>query len=228
MKPCSIMKRRTDASALLRATKRARRLVGDQVDVALAVLLLGVGETVELVGQRAQALGEEAQPLHVDRQLAGLGLEQRPLGADDVAEVEVLERRVVLGADRVDADAQLDAAGGVLQRREAGLAHDALEHQAAGGGHRDRLRLEGVVVEVAVLASELGGAVPGLEVVREGDAAGAEGGELFAALGDEGVVFERERFGGHGGPERPRILRTASARPATIRPSAAGIATLAS
>jgi hypothetical protein len=38
---------------------RARVLVGDQVDVALAVLLLLVGHAVELVGQRAQALGQQ-------------------------------------------------------------------------------------------------------------------------------------------------------------------------
>jgi hypothetical protein len=41
---------------------------------------------------------------------------------------------------------------------------------------------------VAVLADELGGAVPGLEVVREGGATRAEGGEFFAALGDQRVV----------------------------------------
>ena len=95
---------------------RPRGLVGDQVDVALPILLLGVGDAVELVGQRPQALGEQAQALDLDRQLAGLGLEERALGADDVAEVEVLERRVGLVADRVDADAQLDPAGRVLQR----------------------------------------------------------------------------------------------------------------
>ena len=102
MKPCSTMKRRIDESALLRATKRARaRLVGDQVDVALPVLLLRVGDAVELVGQRAQALGQQAQPLDPDRQLAGARLEQRAFGADDVAEVEVLERVVGVVAERV-------------------------------------------------------------------------------------------------------------------------------
>jgi hypothetical protein len=38
----------------------ARLLVDDQVDIALAVLLLGVGQAVELVGQRAQRLGQQA------------------------------------------------------------------------------------------------------------------------------------------------------------------------
>jgi hypothetical protein len=75
---------------------RPRVVVGDQVLVAMAILLLGVGDAVELVGQRPQALGEEAQALDLDRQLAGLGLEERALGADDVAEVELLE--VVVGS----------------------------------------------------------------------------------------------------------------------------------
>ena len=44
-----------------REEARARVLVGDQVDVALPVLLLLIGHAVELVGQRAQALGEQAQ-----------------------------------------------------------------------------------------------------------------------------------------------------------------------
>jgi hypothetical protein len=170
---------------------RARRLVGDEVDVALAVLLLGVGEAVELVGQWPEALRQQPQPRDLDRQLAGPGLEQRPLGADDVAEVELLELRVRLVADGVDGDAQLDPAGRILQRREARLAHHALEHQATGDRDGDRLRLERGVVEMAVAARELAGAVLGLEVVRERDAAGADRGELVAPLGDERVVVAR-------------------------------------
>src|SRR6218665_2277648 len=40
----------------------ARLGVGDQVDIALAVLLFLVGQAMELVGQRAQALGQQPQP----------------------------------------------------------------------------------------------------------------------------------------------------------------------
>ena len=57
----------------------ARFLVGDQVHIALAVLLLLVGQAVELLRQRAQRLGQQAQPGYADRQLAGFGLEQRAL-----------------------------------------------------------------------------------------------------------------------------------------------------
>ena len=45
-----------------RSTKTSRACrVGDQVDVALAVALLLVGQAVELVRQRPQRLGEQAQ-----------------------------------------------------------------------------------------------------------------------------------------------------------------------
>ena len=180
-----------------RCEARARGLVGDEVDVALPVLVFGAGQAVELVGQGAQALGEEPQRLHLHRQLAGLGLEEQPFGADDVAEVEMLEKAIRLLADRVDADAQLEAPRGVLERREARLAHDALEHQPPRHGHGDPLRLEGLVVEMAVLARELGGAVLRLEVVGKGDAAGADRGELLAALGKQRVLVGRF-VGGHG------------------------------
>jgi hypothetical protein len=66
-------------------------LVGHQVDVALAVFLLLVGHAVELVRQRAQALGQQAHAGDAHRQLAGLGAEQGAFAAEDVAEVEVLE-----------------------------------------------------------------------------------------------------------------------------------------
>jgi ribosomal protein L7/L12 len=51
---------RADRLAARHEARARGILVGDQVDVALAVLLLLVGHAVELVGQRAQALGQQA------------------------------------------------------------------------------------------------------------------------------------------------------------------------
>ena len=164
---------------------------------------------MELVGQGPQALGEEAKLRQAHRELAGARLEEHAFGADDVAEVEVLERLVGLLAEGVPGREELDPAGRVLERREAGLAHDALEHQPAGQRHGDAQRLERLVGQVAVPARQLGGAVARLEVVREGGAAGANRGELGAAFGDEGVVF-----GGWAGQGafvvHPRLLPSSS------------------
>ena len=66
--------------------------VGDQVDVALPVLLLLIGHPVELVGQGPQTLGQQPQPIDPHRQLPGLGLEQHALGAQDVPQIPMLER----------------------------------------------------------------------------------------------------------------------------------------
>ena len=65
---------------------------------------------MELVGHGAQALGEQAQAGHLDRQLAGLGFHQRALGAEDVAQVPVLEGGVQVLAQRVARSRKLNAA----------------------------------------------------------------------------------------------------------------------
>ena len=172
-----------------------RRLVDDQVHIALAVLLLLIGHAVELVRQRAQALGQQPHRGGLDRQLARLGAEQRALAAEDVAQVPVLEGGQHVGADVVQGHVELDAAGRVLQGREAGLAHHALEHHAAGHGHLYVLRLQFLVGHLAVAMLQLGGAMARFEVVGKGHRrALAQRGELFAAFGDQLVLV-----GGRGG-----------------------------
>jgi hypothetical protein len=98
-----------DAAA--RDEGEARLLVGDQVEVAHAVLLFLVGQAVELLRQRAQRLGEQADFRALDGQFAGLGAEQGADAADDVADVPALEGGVGFLADLVAADVKLDAAG---------------------------------------------------------------------------------------------------------------------
>ncbi len=70
----------------------AHFFVDDQVDVALAVALLGVGQAVVLFRQRAQRLGQQTHVLHVDVQVALAGTRQGTFGSDDVAQVEMLDR----------------------------------------------------------------------------------------------------------------------------------------
>ena len=183
-----------------RGEARARFSVGDQVDVALAVLLLLVGHAVELVGQRTQALGQQTQAGHAHRQLAGLGLEQRAFGAEDVAQIKVLERLVAVFADAVLGDEQLDApAGGaqraVLQRAETGLAHHPLEHHAATHAHAQAQRLELFVRALAMRSHEFGRSVRGLEVVGKRHTTLSDRGEFFSALGDELVFVDRTWVG---------------------------------
>ncbi len=172
--------------------------IGHQVHIALAVLGFLVGHAVELVGHGAQAFGQQANASGVDRQLTGLGFEQRAFGRHDVAQIPVLERGVQVHTHVFTAHIQLDAAAAraerrILQGAEAGLAHDALEHHAAGylgGGAQGNQLFCGLVV----VGREQGFCfVFGLEVVGESNALTsglllAQCLELFTALLDQ-LVF---------------------------------------
>ena len=79
----------------------ARILVHHQVEIALPVTLLLVGQAMEFFRQRAQRLGQQADGRHAHREFAGLGAEQHAGCADDVAKVVVLECLVRLGAGAI-------------------------------------------------------------------------------------------------------------------------------
>ena len=177
-------------------------LVGHQIHVTLAVLLLLVGHAVELVRQRAQALGEQAHARGLDRQFPRLGAKQRALARQDVAQVPMLEGGQRFGTHRVLRDVDLQPARAVLQRAEAGLAHHALEHHAPGNGHGKALRLQRLVGDLPVAVVQVAGVVGGLEVVGEGRRArglglGPQRGQFLAPLGDQLVVIGVN--GGRGG-----------------------------
>ena len=85
----------------------ARVGVDDEVEVALPVADLDVGQAVPLLGQRQQALRQEVQPRRPDRELVGLGAEQPPFDADPVAEIEQLEDLEIELRQRVLPDVDL-------------------------------------------------------------------------------------------------------------------------
>ncbi len=99
----------------------ARALVCHQVELALAVASLGVGDAVEEVGRVAQRLGEQRALAHRERELAALGDVEIALDADDVADVEVLDPAEGLLAERVEASVGLDRPGEVADVEEGVL-----------------------------------------------------------------------------------------------------------
>ncbi len=118
----------------------------------------------------------------------------------------MLEGGIQLFAQRVACHVELDAARSVLHRGKAGLAHDALEHHAAGHAHGDGLCLQRLCVLRAVLDLQVCRMVLGFEVVGKSHAMAlglgfAQGAQFVAALGDElvfvlgcgGVVLFRHR-----------------------------------
>ena len=131
-------------------------------------------------------------------ELAGARLEHMAFGGDDVTQVPFLEISVHLFTHGITRDVDLETAGGVLQRGKAGLAHDALEHHAAGNRGWRAVAGRDLFFELFLgLAVEglrqVGGTVGGLEIVREGHAlalglGGAQGFQFLAAFGNE-LVF---------------------------------------
>ena len=120
----------------------ARIGIDDQIEIALAVAGLDVGQAVPLLGQREEALGQELERRRPDRQLVGLGAEQAALDADEVAEVEQLEHREVALGQRVLPDVDLDLRAAVREDQEVRLAEAANRQDAAGGAGARLLGLE--------------------------------------------------------------------------------------
>ena len=123
--------------------------VCDEVNIALTITHLGIGQAVELLGQGAKALGQQDDLLGTGAQLAGLGAEHLTLDADDVAHVQLLESSVSVVAQLVTADVELDVALIVAQMGKACLAHDALGHQTAS--QCDLLTAVGLVGQILEL-----------------------------------------------------------------------------
>ena len=126
----------------------ARVVVGGEVQVALAVPGLDAGEPVVLLGHAAQRLAEELPRGDAQAELAAPGAHHGALGADEVAEVDVLERRVALFAERVELTEELQLSAQVLDDDEGELAVHAARDDAAGDAtdvRRVLPRLEGLV-----------------------------------------------------------------------------------
>src|SRR3954452_8504014 len=175
-----------------RDEQRPRVLVGDEVELAVAEAGLRVLQPVELLGRRAQALGEHGEVLDAQAELAAARAEREPVDADQVAEVEVEQLRHALRAEHVGLRLELDAPRAVVEVEERHLA------LAAAGVDSPR----DAVAAVGVLA---GGQAPGRRVdgrdgrdagirVREGlDAVGAQALELLPPRGEQLVRGHRPR-----------------------------------
>jgi hypothetical protein len=139
---------------------------------------------VELVGRRAQALGQQLEALDAQRELAALGAEGEPVDAHDVAEVEVEEPRHRLLAEDVDLGLQLEAARPVVEVQEGHLALAAAGVQAAGHAIARLGVLPGG--QALVLGVHEGDRLDARERVRERlDAVGAQALELGAPRREE-------------------------------------------
>src|SRR6185295_4452236 len=105
---------------------------------------------VPLLRQRPQGLGEERQLVHLERKLARARADQHAGGADDVAEIQVVEHPLAGFAETVAADEELQLQLAVVDVEERALAVLADGAHPAGHAqpHRGRLQLLGRPVAV--------------------------------------------------------------------------------
>ncbi len=177
----------------LRASKTSFDLrVHDEVEVALAVADLHVGQAVPFFRQGPKALGEQAKPLDLEGELPRAGLEDPAGEVDDIAHVEALEKGEGRLAHLVLADEGLDAPLAVLDGDEGPLAEIPDRHDPPRDGEPLRHLLQGLVVHLPVGVKNLPGEVGHLRVVGVGlDARGGEGLDFFPSHLEKFTVFHR-------------------------------------
>ena len=163
----------------------AHVFVNDQVNVTLAIALLGVGQAVVLVRQRAQGFGQQAHAGHFNVQVTFAGAGQGAFSGNDVAQVPGFYFGQGFFRQGLAVDVDLDATGHVLDHHErATVKHDATSNLDRDGGFSQLF-----LGRLRVLLLQVGAEAVTAEVIREGITLGALGCKFFLAQGDQGVFF---------------------------------------
>jgi hypothetical protein len=131
-----------------------------------------------------ERLGQDGEALDLHADLAGAGLEEGALDADEVGQVEVLEDLEAFVAEGLLLGVDLDAAGDVLQVEELALAHVAMGGDAAGDGDGVAFGEFALLELLPCFAAADAGGEP---VAERENAFGLQRAELAAALFDERV-----------------------------------------
>ena len=113
--------------------------VHNAVHIPLAVAQVGIHQAVELLRQHLEGLAQQGHGPDVDGDFPRLGAEGHAGDAQNVADVVLLEGGVLVHAQVVPGDVDLDVALPVQQMGEGSLAHDAAGGHAARQGHLDTL-----------------------------------------------------------------------------------------
>ena len=164
--------------------------VGQKVDFALAVAGVCLGQAVPLVGQWAQRLRQEPQLAGVDGELAAAAGDDFPFGADPVAEVDRIKYRGGLFGEYGHLQQQLDGTGHIGQRGKGELPVAA--HRSHPAREADLLAGADIRVQTGVALLQVAGQRRPIEPRRVGvDPLTHEGLALLAAFGHQ--CIERGR-----------------------------------
>ena len=150
--------------------------VGDEVEVALAVTGLDVGEAVPLGRQGAQRLANDGELRRLERDLLRARSEHRPFHAEEIAEIELLQHLERLLAEGVFLRVNLHAIGAVADVQKYAFAHCAERSHAPGQSN--------LAAFLVVFACTGAGLVRRELVGKRLDALLPQGGEIGFALFD--------------------------------------------
>gem|GEM_PF-3806978 len=101
-------------------------LIDDEVNVPHTATLLGIAQTLVLVGKRQEALGKKTQLLDTNGKFAAVRQEKRAACGNDVADIVGFKGRIGLIAHFRGCQEVLHASRKVRDGCKAGFAHDAL------------------------------------------------------------------------------------------------------
>ena len=145
--------------------------VPEEIQIALPVAGVAVGEAVPLLGQRQQGLRQEDQRVRPHGEFVGPGPEHGPGHAHPVPEVERLRDREVALGEHVAPDVDLERSRPFGKAQERGLAERPDRNDPAAHAHgplRLRDRFEPRPVQIAERLRRLLQGVGGGEPARPG------------------------------------------------------------
>ena len=171
-----------------------------EVDVALPVALLDVGEAVPLLRQGTHRLRQDREARRLERELARLRAGRGPLRRDDVADVEELEDLEPPLPDLVLLDPHLELARAIADPEERRLPERADREDAPRERPVPGVLLDLLGGRVAVPRDEVGGEVARRDPVSERvHAERAQRLGLLGALRDDLALGRAQVVAGRGG-----------------------------
>ena len=140
----------------------------NQIEVALAVALFNICQTMPLIGKGLEGLAEHVPVSHLDRKLTAIGTFETAVHTDPIPRIhqggQLAEYLRVVGIGRLQAgpiQIELDAAAFVGQGEKSQLAHHPTGHHPTR--HRHRIGRFLAVGQIGVLNLQAGVAMAGLK-----------------------------------------------------------------
>ena len=129
--------------------------VHDQVHISLAITGVGIGQSVEFLGQDLEALGQHGHLHSMNGYLAGHGAEYISLYSIDISDIRFLEICICICSNCISCNIYLNIALQVTDIAEGCLPHNPLEHHTACDRYLNRLSVHDRSSLIVVLLQDL-------------------------------------------------------------------------